>query len=660
MNNFSSDEQSAKGKASHSSDADRTFHIRLSHLRHELRMRLNSIIVDSEGLIEDEAKRKQSEFIADLRNICGSSKRLLSLINDILDPEKIEAMLTESDWEVLGADVRHELRTPLNAIIGYSEILLEDADERGRDSLTHDLRIIRTNAGQLLSLIEDTVNLPDIMDVNNNDIPGAADQSAMINSVINTIHPLEEEERKIIEVNRGTVLVVDDLETNRDLLCRFLQRQGHTVTTAENGSQALEEINLYNFDLILLDIMMPGMNGYQVLQHLKSSDKSKDIPVIVISALDEMDSAVRCIQAGAEDYLIKPFNPVLLEARIKTCLEKKRLQELNEALELRNMKEDVQFVAESREMRNVLNTVRAVSRNPVNVFVHGDSGTGKEVIARMIHNGSDRKDRAFVAVNCASFPENLMESEFFGYEKGAFSGAVSSRGGLFEEADGGTLFLDEIGDMPLVIQPKFLRVIQEGEGSRLGSNKVIHYDLRIISATNRDIREEVAEGRFREDLFYRLFSVEIHIPPLRERKEDIIPLAMFFINKVSKRFRKKTVGFSAEVLRFFEEYPWPGNVRELIREVERLVTLTPEDQQISLMHCTRELQDWRESSAVFMKKQPDITLPEKIQELEIRCIKDALKKSGGNKVQASKLLGISRHGLDKKIKRFKISNTYRI
>ena len=318
-------------------------------------------------------------------------------------------------------------------------------------------------------------------------------------------------------------------------------------------------------------------------------------------------------------------------------------------------KEDIQIIAESKVMQNILSTVQVVSKSPVNVLLHGESGTGKEVIARMIHKCSDRRDRPFVSVNCASIPENLMESEFFGYEKGAFTGAVSNRKGRFEEADGGTLFMDEIRDMPLIMQPKFLRVIQEGEGYRLGSNKQIHYDLRIISATNRDLRKEVADGLFREDLFYRIFSVDIYIPPLRERREDIIPLAMLFLHDVSKRFKKKVAGFPPEMLSFFEEYSWPGNVRQLLHEVERLVALTPEGEKVSLTHCSQELQSGRNSLAITgLIELPDLSLPEKVIELEIGCIKDALLKTGGNKRQASKLLGITRQGLDKKMKRYDI------
>jgi transcriptional regulator with GAF, ATPase, and Fis domain len=352
------------------------------------------------------------------------------------------------------------------------------------------------------------------------------------------------------------------------------------------------------------------------------------------------------------DYLSMALENILLNQEILQ-ISKRLNREIDKI-----WKEDIDFIAKSRVMQNVLNTVRVVSQSPVNVLIHGESGTGKELIARMIHKSSDRRDKPFVSVNCASIPENLMESEFFGYERGAFTGAVSNRKGRFEEADGGTLFMDEIRDMPLVIQPKFLRVIQEGEGYRLGSNEPIHYNFRIISATNKDLRKEVANGLFREDLFYRIFSVDIYIPSLRDRREDIVPLAMFFINNVSKRFKKKIAGFSPEVLNLFEEYPWPGNVRQLLHEVERLIALTPEEEPVSLIHCSQELQNWRNSRSIIdLKDKAALSLPAKVTELEIRCIKDTLLKTKGNKLQASKLLGITRPGLDKKIKRYNISNS---
>ena len=318
--------------------------------------------------------------------------------------------------------------------------------------------------------------------------------------------------------------------------------------------------------------------------------------------------------------------------------------------------QDIKFISESKVMQNILNTVRVISASPVNVLIQGESGTGKEVIALMIHRSGERQDKPLVPVNCAAVPENLIESEFFGYEKGAFTGAVTSRRGLFEEADGGTLFMDEIGDMPVVMQPKLLRVLQDGEGTRLGSNKSFRSDFRVISATNKDLHKEIAEGRFREDLFYRIFSVEIYIPPLRERREDISPLSTFFLNNISKKFKKRVAGFSSEVINFFEEYPWPGNVRQLQHEVERLVALTPEGERVSLINCSRELQRWKSSRSLneFANK-PYLSLHEKVKELEIACIKNALRESGGNKVQASKKLGITRQGMDKKIKRYNLN-----
>jgi CheY-like chemotaxis protein len=407
--------------------------------------------------------------------------RLRGLVHESPGDSADGAGEAAGDREEEARELRHDMRTAVNAIIGYSELLMEDAgfeDEGFRTGLHG----IHAEAKRFLGCLEDVAGVSRAE-------PGAPGEEP---------HVRAETERE-----QGSILIVDDNAANRDLLSRQLGRQGHDVTTAEDGRQALELMRANPFDLLLLDIMMPEMDGYEVLEHLKSDATLEDVPVVVISALEEMESVAQCIRMGAEDYLLKPFNPVLLEARIRTCLEKKRLRELSEALELRHLKEGVQIIAESRVMQNVLSTVRAVSRSPVSVLLRGESGTGKEVIARMIHRGSDRKNKPFVAVNCAAIPENLMESEFFGYEKGAFTGAVGSRGGRFEEAHGGTLFLDEIGDMPLSIQPKFLRVLQEGEGSRLGSNKPVRYDLRVISAVNRDIRKEVAEGRFREDLFYR-------------------------------------------------------------------------------------------------------------------------------------------------------------
>ncbi|HIJ85046.1 MAG: Sigma-54 factor interaction protein [Magnetococcales bacterium] len=310
------------------------------------------------------------------------------------------------------------------------------------------------------------------------------------------------------------------------------------------------------------------------------------------------------------------------------------------------------FIASSYPMRQVLDIASKVGPLPVNVFITGASGTGKEVIARLIHESAeDRRNRPFVAVNCSSIPETLMESEFFGFEKGAFTGAVSSRMGRFEEASGGTLFLDEISDMPLSIQPKFLRAIQESEGTRLGGQKIHRYQFRIISASSRDLREEVSKGKFREDLFFRLFSVDITIPPLNQRREDIVPLALMFLDEINARFNKHILGFSSEVMELFENFPWPGNVRQLQHEVERLVALTPDGDTICAQHCSLR------SNSVHPHDDPEpdtLSLPEHRKRTEIKLILRALKKTKGNKIQAATLLDITRQSLHNKIKLYQI------
>jgi DNA-binding NtrC family response regulator len=624
-------------------------------LRERLRMPVNAVIEYSEMLLKDAKEQGRENYVPDLMKIHTLGKKLCALVDTSLDETALNAASTGKEQEDFGVNLRHELRTPLNAIIGYSEMLQEDAAADGPETFIPDLEKIRDAGRHFLSCIEEIAGFTATRGGDERALttPGT---EAMVRGVMSDIPPLDTVKPAPMAVARGSLLVVDDNEISRDLMRRQLERQGHIITTAGSGKQALDILQDHTFDLVLLDIMMPDMSGYQVLQRLKSSDAFGDIPVIVVSALDDMDSVVQCIRMGAEDYLIKPFNHILLKARIRTCLENKRLKELSEALELRNLKEEVQLIAESRAMQQVLSTMRSVSRNPVNVLIQGESGTGKEVIARMIHQYSDRKTKPFVAINCASIPENLMESEFFGYEKGAFTGAVASRGGYFEEANGGTLFLDEIGDMPLAIQPKFLRALQEGEGNRLGGARPVRYDLRIISASNKGLRQEVENRRFREDLFYRLFSVEISVPPLRERREDIVPLTLFFMNKVGKRFNKKLAGPSPELLSLFEEYPWPGNVRQLLHEVEHMVALAPEGERLSLKHCSEELRKGRNARALAMVESTrDLSLAERVEELEIESIKEALRRTRGNKLQASKLLGITRQGLDKKLQRYKMT-----
>jgi len=312
------------------------------------------------------------------------------------------------------------------------------------------------------------------------------------------------------------------------------------------------------------------------------------------------------------------------------------------------------FIANSPTMKKLLEQVRMLWDTPVNVLIQGENGTGKELIARMIHEGYSQTTHPFVAVNCASIPETLMESEFFGHEKGAFSGAVSFKKGLFEEADGGTLFLDEIGDLPLTMQPKFLRAIQEGEGYRVGSNKITQFQFRVICASNKNLKEMVNAGKFREDLYFRLFSVEISLPSLRERKDDIIPLTMSFLEDVCHKFKKNVDGIAPEVLQIFEQFDWPGNIRQLRREIERLVALTPQGEKITMDKCSNDLAS-PHLSAISIPDSPFAkSLPDHVKELEIHLIKEALCISKGSKSKTAELLGITRQGLHKKLIRYEM------
>jgi len=313
------------------------------------------------------------------------------------------------------------------------------------------------------------------------------------------------------------------------------------------------------------------------------------------------------------------------------------------------------FISESPAMREVLHLVQVVSTTPVNVMVLGENGTGKELIARMIHEQSERKTKPFVAVNCACIPESLVESEFFGHEKGAFTGADNSRKGRFEDSSGGTLFLDEIAEMPLTVQPKILRAIEEQEGQRLGGNKTISYDLRLICATNKDIAAQVKKGYFREDLYFRLFSVEITIPPLRKRREDILPLALHFLAQTNARFSRNVAGFDTEVLHLFEQYRWPGNVRQLIREIERLVALTADHEIIRLQQCSLGLQGFHQIAGISTDPtNSSFSIPDHVAQLEKKLISKAMKLTSGNKSQAAKQLGITRQCLAQKLKSYNL------
>ena len=375
--------------------------------------------------------------------------------------------------------------------------------------------------------------------------------------------------------------------------------------------------------------------------------------VQLLNSMDEEGFTRESCQEVEEiaQYLSISIESILLNRQIATITDE--FDKEVSQLELDAVR-DGHFIAESPAMREVLDLVTVLRGTPVNVLIQGENGTGKELVARMIYEGADNPDMPFVPVNCACLPESLVESEFFGHEKGAFTGADKSRSGRFEEAEGGILFLDEIGEMPLVVQPKFLRAIQEQEGSRLGSSELISYDVRLISATNKNLADEVRQGRFREDLFFRLFSVEIEIPPLRDRVEDILPMALSFLEEINTKFEKKVAGFSPALMALFEEYPWPGNVRQLLKEVERLVALTRDDALMQVETCSKELRAF--AADYYSVEQEETTnsysLPAQVMSLEKRLIQKSMQASDNNKTQAAKLLEITRQGLSKKIKRY--------
>ncbi len=402
---------------------------------------------------------------------------------------------------------------------------------------------------------------------------------------------------------------------------------------------------------------LTGYAGYNMLcVPIKSlSDGGVSGAVQLINKLHAKDFTAEDVSKLEKiaHYLSFSIESIALVSEISRVAEVKGEQEDKPADETVH---GVTIIAESPAMREILDMVRMVSKSPVNVLIQGENGTGKELIARLIHQYGDRKVNAFLPVNCATMPENLAESQFFGHEKGAFTGADMRKKGLFEEASGGTLFLDEIGEMPLIIQPKVLRAIQEGEGQRLGSNEFQKYNLRLISATNRDLLEEVKENKFREDLFYRLFSVEINIPPLRDRVDDILPLSLSFLKSTNERFGKNVIGFSPEVLSVFENFGWPGNVRQLLKEVERLVALTEDGELVQPAQLSGELYSLYLTTTNNLNLIDDgyLALNDQVKNLEVILIKKAMSRCNGNKTKASKLLQISRQGLDKKIKRYKI------
>ena len=436
------------------------------------------------------------------------------------------------------------------------------------------------------------------------------------------------------------VLVVDDERSMQEFLEIFFRREGYEVVTAGGVEEALVAVGADDFDVVISDIQMPDGSGLELLRAVK--EEAPGTVVIMITAFATTETAIEAMKQGAYDYVTKPFKVDELRLTVEKALEKKLLAQENARLrtELRSHSRSRALVGTSASMRRVYELVTQVAATKTNVLITGESGTGKELIARLIHEESDRGAGSFVAVNCGAIPENLLESELFGHVKGAFTGAVVAKAGLFEAADGGTLFLDEIGELPQPLQVKLLRVIQEKRVRRVGGNTDRPVDVRIVAATNRDLREETQRGGFREDLYYRLDVIQIALPPLRERMDDVPLLVNHFIGKYVAELGKPVQGISDEAMERILAYPFPGNVRELENTVERAVALS-RGETIDADALPPSLLDPAPARGAGLLPPDGANLDELVNEYERGLLREALVRSGGVKKRAAALLGIS-------------------
>jgi two-component system response regulator PilR (NtrC family) len=450
-----------------------------------------------------------------------------------------------------------------------------------------------------------------------------------------------------MEKYKGRILIVEDEKSMREVLKILMEGEKYEVVSASDGLEGLSYITNDIFDLVITDIKMPKVGGFELLKKVK--EISPDTIVIMITAFGTTEAAIDAMKLGAYDYINKPFKIDEIRLIVEKALEKKRLSEevslLRKKVKTTYRLENI--IGQSPQMQEIFRLLPKVAESNSNVLIIGESGSGKELVAMALHNLSHRKDRNFVAINCAAFPEGLLESELFGHMRGSFTGAMHNKQGLFEIADGGSIFLDEIGEMPINLQAKILRVLENGSFRRVGGTADIKVDVRVISATNKDVKEEIASGRFREDLFYRLNVVPIHIPPLRERKEDIPLLVEHFLRKISNQSRKIT----PEAMKILMGYPWKGNVRELENVIERTALLT-EKEEITPAELPNEIAGYAdEAKEIPELSEEGIDIDKIIGDIEKRYLLRALEKSGGVKKEAAKLLNLSfrsfRHRLSK-------------
>lgn len=446
----------------------------------------------------------------------------------------------------------------------------------------------------------------------------------------------------------ANILVVDDEVNIRGALVTLLEKKGHHVRGVGTGEEALEQLEAVAADLVMTDLKMPGIGGMEFLRRLKG--KWPDTEVVVMTAYGSIDTAVEAMRCGAYDYLTKPIDrerfPIVVEKALERHALTSENKQLRSRLEIRTRFD--QMVGESEPMRRVYHMVEMVAESDVTVLLTGESGTGKELVARAIHHRSARANGPFITLNCGALPENLFESELFGYDKGAFTGAMTTKLGRFELAHEGTLLLDEVGELSLKSQVDFLRVLETKEFRRLGGTKVIKVDTRIIAATNRNLEEAVKQGDFREDLYYRLNVVPLHLPPLRERAEDIPLLVNRFLIAFSIQYRREPKEVSRDALRLLRLYAWPGNVRQLRNLMERLV-VTVKDTTIQPEHLPEDIQASKEDVRTML-----VTLGTSLEQIERDAIQRTLAEVTNHREKAAKLLGISLRALQYKIKEYGI------
>jgi len=462
----------------------------------------------------------------------------------------------------------------------------------------------------------------------------------------------------LVDMKKVKILIAEDDDLSRKNMVELLSEKGHEVKAVKDGQEAMEVFPYDKYDLVITDLKMPHIDGLQLLKFIK--EMSPENIVIMMTGYGAVASAVKAMKLGAFDYITKPFKKDLVGLVIKRALAHAKLKEENIILQS-HLEENYDFgnlTAYSDTMKEVLEKIKMVACSDSTVAIYGESGTGKELVARALHFNSDRKARPLVTVNCGAIPEELLESELFGHEKGAFTGAIRSRTGRFELAQGGTIFLDEIGDMSPSLQVKVLRAIQERQCERIGGVKTINLNIRIITATNRDLEKAVAEKKFREDLFYRINVIPIHLPPLRERKADIPVLINHFLRTFNKSKEKKIKGLTHEVMNYLTEYHWPGNVRELQNLVEMLVVMKGNG-TIGLKDLPDKIRLNSEKAGGKISSieisDDGIGLNETIGQFEKDLLQKALLKSGGVKSRAAKLLNLNRTTLVEKLKRYNIS-----